>query len=323
MQRYRAAAEAWPGSRLHACLISPFDEDQKRCGSATLPQYARGAIAPRPAPESRPNQRFSSKPRSASISAREGSEFVTSQLFRRVTRTLAGAVLVAVGLAGGASQAVPHSERAFPGSEVFADQGGVGIVGGDADSAIETDVQSGGAIVIADSAGVSAANDPFPEDGFGCVSIDLTRARCDFPSDGGLEAFLGAGEDVLSADRAMPGQLFGTGGNGRDSVVLPIGSEAHLRFRGNKGSDVLTGASASDVLRGGPGADLLRGRAGHDLVNGKKGGDRLLGGPGGDSLKANDGDPDKRIECAGGADRAAVDRRGDPRPVSCEEVKRS
>ena len=179
-----------------------------------------------------------------------------------------------------------------------------------------------GTIVITDLAGVSAANDPFPEDGFGCMAIDSIRARCDFPSDGGLDAFLGAGDDVLATDPAQPGQLVGTGGSGSDSVVLPMGSEVDLRFRGNKGADVIAGASANDLLRGGPGADLLRGRAGGDVVNGKKGGDRLFGGSGDDSLHARHGDRDKRIDCARGADRAAVDRHIDPRPVGCEEVRR-
>ena len=243
-----------------------------------------------------------------------------SNNLRHIASTLAGVMFIAFGLAAGASQATPRAERAFPGSEVFADQGGVRIVGGDADSAIETAVQPDGAIVITDLAGVSAANDPFPEDGFGCVTIDATRTRCDFPSDGGLEAFLGAGDDVLTTDPAMPGQLFGTGGAGRDSVVLPTSSEVHLRFRGNKGADLLVGASARDQLRGGPGADLLRGRAEADVVNGKKGGDRLFGGPGGDALKARHRDRDKRIDCGRGADRAAVDRRIDPPPVGCEEV---
>ena len=247
---------------------------------------------------------------------------MTSDYRRRIAQTLAGAALVA-GLATGASQATPRAERAFSGSEVFADQDGVEIVGGDADSAIETEIQSDGTIVITDSAGVSAANDPFPEDGFGCVAIDSTRARCDFPSDGILEAFLGVGDDVLTADRAMPGLLFGKGGSGRDSVVLPIGSEADLRFRGNKGADVIVGASGPDVLRGGPGADLLRGRAGVDLVNGKKGRDQLFGGSGGDSLHAKHGDPDKRIDCGRGADSAAVDRRIDPPSISCEKVRQS
>ena len=246
---------------------------------------------------------------------------MSSKHLRRIPRTLAGVVLVAVGLATAASQATPRAERAFPGSEVFSDQGGVRIVGGDADSAIETEVQSDGAIVITDLAGVSAANDPFPEDGFGCVAIDSTRARCDFPSDGGLDAFLGAGDDVLTTERTMPGQLVGTAGSGRDSVALPIGSELLLRFRGNKGADVIAGASARDLLRGGPGADLLRGRAGSDVVNGKKGGDRLFGGSGDDSVHARHGDRDKRIDCARGADRAAVDRRVDPPPVGCEEVR--
>ena len=216
---------------------------------------------------------------------------------------------------------MPRAERAFAGSAVFSEQGGVRIVGGDADSEIETEMQSDGAIVIRDPAGVSAANDPFPEDGFACVAIDSTAARCDFPSDGGLDAFLGAGDDVITTDPAMPGQLVGTGGSGRDSVVLPSGSEVHLRFRGNKGADVIAGAAANDLLRGGPGADLLRGRAGRDVVNGKKGRDRLFGGSGGDSLHAKHGDRDKRIDCGRGTDRAAVDRRIDPRPVDCEEVR--
>ncbi len=142
-------------------------------------------------------------------------------------------------------------------------------------------------------------------------------------NDGGLIAFLGAGDDVVTADRAMLGQVFGTGGRGRDIVVLPIGSEAGLRFRGNKGADVIAGASASDVLRGGPGPDLLRGRGGVDLVNGKKGRDQLFGGSGGDSLRASHGDPDKRIDCARGDDRAKVDRRLDPPAVGCEKVQRS
>ena len=116
---------------------------------------------------------------------------MTSNHLRRMARTLAGVVLVAVGLAAGASQATMGAEPAFPGSAVFSEQGGVRIVGGDADSAIETEIQSDGTIVITDPAGVSAANDPFPEDGFGCMAIDSTRARCDFPSDGGLDAFLG------------------------------------------------------------------------------------------------------------------------------------
>ena len=247
---------------------------------------------------------------------------MTSNHLRRMARTLAGVVLVAVGLAAGASQATMRAEPAFPGSAVFSEQGGVRIVGGDADSAIETEIQSDGTIVITDPAGVSAANDPFPEDGFGCMAIDSTRARCDFPSDGGLDAFLGAGDDVLATDRAQPGQLVGTGGSGSDSVVLPMGSEVHLRFRGNKGADVIAGASANDLLRGGPGADLLRGRAGGDVINGKKGGDRLFGGSGDDSLHARHGDRDKRIDCARGADRAAVDRHIDPRPVGCEDVQR-
>jgi Ca2+-binding RTX toxin-like protein len=105
------------------------------------------------------------------------------------------------------------------------------------------------------------------------------------------------------------------------SVVLPIGSEAHLRFRGNKGADVIASASAPDLLRGGPGADLLRGRAGGDVVNGKKGDDRLFGGSGDDSLRASHGDRDKRIDCARGVERAAVDHRIDPPPIDCEEVR--
>jgi Ca2+-binding RTX toxin-like protein len=247
---------------------------------------------------------------------------VTSNHLRRRARTLAGVVCVAIGLTAGASQATMRAEPAFPGSAVSSEQGGVRIVGGDADSAIETEVQADGTIVITDLAGVSTANDPFPEDGFGCSAIDSTRARCDFPSEGGLDAFLGAGDDVLATDRAQPGQLVGTGGSGGDSVVLPMGSEVHLRFRGNQGADVIAGASANDLLRGGPGADLLRGRAGADVVNGKKGRDQLLGGSGDDSLHARHRDRDKRIDCGRGADRAAVDRHIDPRPVGCEEVRR-
>ena len=247
---------------------------------------------------------------------------MTSPRRRRLRQTLAAAALVA-GLATGASQATVGAKGAFPGSEVFADQDGVGIVGGDAGSAIETDIQPGDAIVITDSAGVSVADDPFPEDGFGCTAIDSNRARCDFPSDGGLRVSLGAGDDALTADRAISGQLAGTGGSGGDSVVLPIGSESFLQFRGNKGGDVIAGASERDVIRGGPGADLLRGRAGVDLVNGKKGRDQLLGGSGDDSLRAGHGDRDKRIDCGTGRDHAKVDRRVDPRPVSCERVQRS
>jgi hypothetical protein len=246
---------------------------------------------------------------------------VSSNHRRPIARTLAAVAFVAAGLAAGASQAASPAERAFPGSDVSSEQGGVRIVGGDADSAIETEVQSDGTIVITDRAGVRAT-DPFPQDGFDCVAIDSTRARCDFPSDGGVDAFLGAGDDVLNTDPAMPGQLVGTAGSGRDSVVLPSGSEVHLRFRGNMGADVIVGAPANDLLRGGPGADLIRGRAGNDVVNGKQGRDRLFGGGGDDALKARHRDRDKRIECARGDDRAAVDRRLDPRPVGCEQVVR-
>jgi hypothetical protein len=247
---------------------------------------------------------------------------MTSPRRRRLTQTLAAATLVA-GLATAASQATVGARGAFPGSEVFADQDGIGIVGGDAGSAIETDIQTGDAIVITDAAGVSVADDPFPADGFGCAAIDSTRARCDFPGDGGLRASLGAGDDAVAIDRAMSGQLSGTGGSGQDSVVLPIGSESFLQFRGNQGADVIAGAAERDVIRGGPGADLLRGRAGVDLVNGKRGRDQLLGGSGDDSLRAGHGDRDKRIDCAAGKDHAKVDRRVDPQPVSCEKVQRS
>lgn len=86
---------------------------------------------------------------------------------------------------------------------------------------------------------------------------------------------------------------------------------------------MIAGSAANDLLRGGPGADLIRGRAGNDVVNGKQGRDRLFGGSGADSLNARHRDRDKRIDCARGADRAAIDRRIDPRPVGCEEVRRS
>jgi Ca2+-binding RTX toxin-like protein len=245
---------------------------------------------------------------------------MTADHRRRLIRTLAAGLLVAVCPAAVASQVPRQAARAFSGSEVFATQDGVEIVAGDADNAIEAELQFPGSILIKDPAGVSAANDPFPLDGFGCVALDSTRARCDFPSDGGLTVSLGPGDDVVNLDRAIPGQIFGTAGSGRDSVVLPSGSELHLRLRGNKGADVLVGASASDQLRGGRGEDRLRGRAGPDRLNGDKGRDRLLGGPGGDLLHARDGDRDRRIDCGRGADRAAIDRRLDPPPVSCEDV---
>lgn len=111
-------------------------------------------------------------------------------------------------------------------------------------------------------------------------------------SDGSIEAFTGAGDDVVETG---DGHDFVDAGAGHDYVD---GSGGDDRIFGGEGSDVLYGMGGDDIISGGDGHDYLEGArgddelfggAGDDILSGGFGDDRGHGGSGDDTLYAGDG----------------------------------
>lgn len=99
----------------------------------------------------------------------------------------------------------------------------------------------------------------------GCPASGVNQVTCTI-SAGGLDVlFIGLGD---RDDRAT------------------VNRDFHSVFRGDAGSDVLTGSpgAAGDEMLGGGGRDQLDGRGGGDFIAGEVGGDILRGRAGNDSL---------------------------------------
>jgi hypothetical protein len=95
-----------------------------------------------------------------------------------------------------------------------------------------------------------------------------------------------------------------------------VGTRAGDRLHGMRGRDRIKGRANGDCLSGGRGFDRVDGDQGSDVIAGGSGSDKLQAGPGadtirggrrGDLLLAADGQRDL-VACAGGRDRARVDR---------------
>ncbi len=116
-----------------------------------------------------------------------------------------------------------------------------------------------------------------------------------------------------------------TGGKGRDRLRGTPGSD---RIDGLRGRDRIFGRGGDDCLIGDKGRDRIAGGRGDDLVAGRNHRDRLKGGPGHDLIKggsgsdrinSRDGERDV-VNCGGGRDAAAVDRRDEVK--GCERAVR-
>lgn len=94
-------------------------------------------------------------------------------------------------------------------------------------------------------------------------------------SDGSIEAFTGAGDDIVET------------GDGHDFIDAGAG---HDYVDGSGGDDRIFGGEGSDVLYGMGGEDIISGGAGHDYLEGGRGDDELFGGAGDDILSGGFGD---------------------------------
>jgi hypothetical protein len=106
-----------------------------------------------------------------------------------------------------------------------------------------------------------------------------------------------------------------------------VGTRAGDRIHGMRGRDAIRGRASGDCLNGGRGFDRVDGDQGSDILVGGSGSDKLRAGAGadtirggrrGDVLLAADGREDL-VLCAGGRDRARVDRFDVVR--GCEQVR--
>ncbi|MEM1039943.1 MAG: tandem-95 repeat protein [Pseudomonadota bacterium] len=122
---------------------------------------------------------------------------------------------------------------------------------------------------------------------------------------GGMDAFLGGGDDNYSVASASTGVDNITGGLGNDRIFTGggddflYGNDGDDELDGGTGSDELYGMGDNDTLRGGQGNDDIYGGAGDDNADGGQGSDRLFGEAGNDTLSGglnddelygNDGD---------------------------------
>ncbi|MBF0460789.1 MAG: hypothetical protein HQL87_05275, partial [Magnetococcales bacterium] len=114
-------------------------------------------------------------------------------------------------------------------------------------------------------------------------------------------ADMGAGNDTLDASRLQTVQVYATGGDGDDTILLGMAggtadggagndtltalalSSAPVILRGGDGDDKLTGAEGADFLYGGAGNDTLVGNGGNDWLEGGDGADVMMGGVGADT----------------------------------------
>jgi Ca2+-binding RTX toxin-like protein len=81
-----------------------------------------------------------------------------------------------------------------------------------------------------------------------------------------IEAYGGAGNDVLRAAGSVTENMLLSGGAGNDYLV------------GGLGDDILIGGEGNDTLVGGPGNNLLIGGEGRDALHGHNGEDLLIAG---------------------------------------------
>jgi len=150
------------------------------------------------------------------------------------------------------------------------------VQGGDEDNDLRVTASTGGAVIVADTAGVIP--------GTGCTAQLDGSARCVYPhSPDTVKIDVGGGDDrvVVAVERAQV-----KGGPGADVLegFVSANEDGH-QFDGGPGDDVIRG---SGVLTGGPGRDRLQGGEGFDRLNGDGGArlerDVIDGGPGNSDL---------------------------------------
>jgi Ca2+-binding RTX toxin-like protein len=130
-----------------------------------------------------------------------------------------------------------------------------------------------------------------------CSVVAPNTASC--PAGGITELDLsgGDGDDQMTNETGVSGELFGEDGN---DVVR--GGPAADRLDGGAGQDQLDGGAGNDRLYGAtlqspdasPDADQLTGGAGDDAIFGSAGSDQADGGPGNDQLDGGSGDDELR-----------------------------
>lgn len=114
---------------------------------------------------------------------------------------------------------------------------------------------------------------------------------------GGLEVFLGDGDDTLQGP--LTGDVLAYGGAGNDSIETEEGNDTVFGGSGNdtidlgdnddtafgeSGNDTILGRDGNDTIFGGNGADLLSGGDGTDSILGNAGNDKIFGGDEDDTL---------------------------------------
>ena len=106
----------------------------------------------------------------------------------------------------------------------------------------------------------------------------------------GMNATLGAGDDVYDTHETLSGRDLVTGGTGNDTAYLGSGDDVFFGgtgddyAEGGTGADNLQGEDGFDVLLGEGGVDQLYGGAGDDILDGGADDDLLFGGDGADDL---------------------------------------
>ncbi len=208
----------------------------------------------------------------------------------------------------------------FPGSKVSAERGrflGINATTGNSRIrvAVDSDRQR---VVVTDSVG--AMVDPQRGDRGECHQVSRTTVSCRHIAQGILGAFLGSGADRLIIESSYRDKVVGSAGAGDDVVAVSANRQTRLVFNGSGGNDQLLGGSGFDWLDGGSGLDELRGKEGADTVIGAGGPDVLSAGVGRDRVNAEDGTPDRLIDCGFGRDTFASDGSTDPPRKGCEKI---
>jgi hypothetical protein len=186
-----------------------------------------------------------------------------------------------------------------------------------------------------------------------CERLAMREVRCSDPAPSGdADVYLGGGsaDDRLRVDDTVRGYLDLSGSQGRDLLRVASGAAGFNSIFAGPGRDrilagvgggTLWGGTGRDEIHGGPGSESVYDGGGKDLVRTGKGADiayveedfslqdrpfstknRIYLGRGIDEISARNGHRDGLLSCGAGGDDEAILDAGDPKPRSCEIIRR-
>lgn len=164
----------------------------------------------------------------------------------------------------------------------------------------------------------------------GCERLKRRRLRCQSPAPKGpadVTIIGGKRDDRLRVNATVKGFSRLDGQNGDNLLQIAARAKGGGELDGGDGRDRIFGGGGDDTISDFGGADVVRGRGGDDFVfvdlrSEDRGHNRIFTGSGGDLVLAKNGHRDELIDCGPGKrDEAGLDRI-DPKPRSCERVRR-